>query len=1022
MLKRAGLTLALLIAALLLINTITLAIPPLTPDLKWKGRLVVEFNDKLGNVQVNETSGTALIGDPDLDALAYQYSVRHMEKLIPGSETPQDVSIRDLSSYYILEFPPEIDLRTIADSYAADPMIISAEPYQVYKYDYTPSDPYFSSQWAMTKVNASTAFNFTLGSPTVIVGVVDSGIDTAHADLRANLWVNPGEDLNHNGIIDITDWNGYDDDGNGYIDDFWGWNVWQGGNNVQDPPMSQNGGHGTHCSGDASARIDNGIGIASLGGKAKIMMARAGDGQYIYAGMQGISYVANNHANAISLSWGGSYSSSYEQSVITNAWNNGALIFAAAGNESSSSPHYPAAYTNVVAVAATNTGDQKSSYSNYGTWIDVCSPGDNILSTIPPSAYGNMSGTSMACPIAAGLGAMIKAVRPSYTNAQILQHIYNTCDNIYPQNPGYTNMLGHGRINAANAMTALFPVLGYTQQVFDDASGNNNGRPDPGETVNLRLTIQNTSTSVNATGVTVTLYCADPAITVQDSTSLFGDIPFGQSRNNSLDLLTFYVNSNAEPHEVTFRLTLHEQSSGLTQVSQIIQMVGQPYILLVDDDGGFSENYWYEVDLDSLGKAYDYWNVQTQGNVPLTSLQQHSLAIWHTSNTTSPLNATEQTAIQSYLNGGGHLFLTGENIDEQFAGQTFYTNVLHCTSVGTPGSFQLTGITGDPISNGTTLLLAGAGGAGNSQSPATITPQGTAERVYNYNTNGLCGGLRWNSGNTKLVYFSFCFEAASGISSTLRRVVLNNVISWMQPAGATWDVNISAINPPIVIPANGGSFQYNCNVHNLSTTPGAPYLWNKVKDGAGNWTTVFGPITRLLPGGANPSRVFTQTIAASVALGTCYYVSYLGPTPTTIADSSFFTFTKSTVADGGLWVSESKLYGDFFEEYNTPDVGAQHAAPLQPEQFELLGASPNPFNPTTNIRFNLPNVSSVTLTVYDINGRVVGVQHVEPLQSGAQELTFDGSHLSSGVYLYKLEASGSGTTPTTATGKMVLLK
>ncbi|MCX6641506.1 MAG: T9SS type A sorting domain-containing protein [bacterium] len=231
---------------------------------------------------------------------------------------------------------------------------------------------------------------------------------------------------------------------------------------------------------------------------------------------------------------------------------------------------------------------------------------------------------------------------------------------------------------------------------------------------------------------------------------------------------------------------------------------------------------------------------------------------------------------------------------------------------------------------------------------------------------------------------------------------------------ATVDLTITAVNPPIVIPVNGGTFQYNINVHNQGTSPQTFTVWNKIRS-ASTYYEVFGPVTRTLPGGANPTRTMIQNVAASIPAGVNYYISYIGAYPNVVLDSSYFTFTKTALSDGGAWVEESSCSGDFFEEYAA--VGAMHASPLQSENFVLLGAYPNPFNPTTTIRYELRAASCVTLEVFNVEGRVVGVQHVEPLQSGAHEITFDGSGLPSGVYLYKLEAGDY-----TATNKRVLMK
>jgi len=224
------------------------------------------------------------------------------------------------------------------------------------------------------------------------------------------------------------------------------------------------------------------------------------------------------------------------------------------------------------------------------------------------------------------------------------------------------------------------------------------------------------------------------------------------------------------------------------------------------------------------------------------------------------------------------------------------------------------------------------------------------------------------------------------------------------------DVNISHTGS-IVIPANGGSFQYNINIHNLGTIPVTLNLWNKLRDASNHFYLVFGPISRTLPGGANPSRVLSQNVAGTIPSGTLYFISYVGTYPGSIADSSFFTITKAATVDGGPWISESTVSGDLFSEFAEANEKATHASSLQ------ASISPNPFNPVTSIRFNLPEASQVTLEVFDVGGRAVVTQNVASLPAGSQSITFDGSDLPSGVYIYKLTTGDFN-----ASGKMVLLK
>jgi hypothetical protein len=549
----------------------------------------------------------------------------------------------------------------------------------------------------------------------------------------------------------------------------------------------------------------------------------------------------------------------------------------------------------------------------------------------------------------------------------------------------------------------------YVSHTLDD-NNNHDGRAEPGETAFLRVTLGNPAPYQPATNVVATLSTTDPTLTITTPTVNFPNIPNGGQGTNTTNPFVFAVSASAVPHYSS--LHLHVVANPLQTVydTDIPLTIGWPGIVLVDDDGGLNYDTWYQGDLDSLGLVNDVWHVQTQGSIPLVELQRYPRAVWHTSNTTNPLTADEQTTIQTYLSGGGHLFLTGENIDEQFVGQPFYTNVLHAASAGQAGSYQLTGVTGDPISNGTTLLLAGSGGAGNCQSPATITPQGTASTVYTYNINSLAGGLRWESGTNKLVYFAFCFEAASGMVSTNRRVVFQNIMNWLQPSAPpqNMEVNITPVSPPIVIPANGGSFPYNLNVHNLTTQSQTFAVWNKFRTPSGSYIAAIGPLTRTLPGGVNPTRVLNQNVAATIPSGTIYYISYIGTYPSTIQDSSFFTFTKSAMADGGPWISESNCTGDFLEEYAVATV---------PADFAMVGVYPNPFNPTTTLSFTLANAGTVQMSIYDVNGREVANLINGYREAGSHSVTFDASHLTSGVYVYRLTSGDQ-----VASGKMVLLK
>jgi hypothetical protein len=217
---------------------------------------------------------------------------------------------------------------------------------------------------------------------------------------------------------------------------------------------------------------------------------------------------------------------------------------------------------------------------------------------------------------------------------------------------------------------------------------------------------------------------------------------------------------------------------------------------------------------------------------------EYRKVIWHTSTADNPLTASEQSLIEYYLNHGGKLFLTGEDIDEQLAGTDFYVNVLHCSSAGPGANFQLTGVPGNPFTQGTTLFLAGGTGAGNSQSPSAVAPTGGAVLAYTYNNGGQGAGISWNNGTTGLAYFAFNFEAASGLAATTpRRVVLNNILNWFGtlspvvpekdrvPGPLTYDLKQNWPNP------------FNPSTVLSYDIRAASFVFLRVYDTSGRWVT-----------------------------------------------------------------------------------------------------------------------------------------------------------------------------------------
>ncbi|MBN1396302.1 MAG: S8 family serine peptidase [Pirellulales bacterium] len=283
----------------------------------------------------------------------------------------------------------------------------------------TPSDPYYNQLWGMETIDAPQAWNLSTGSSSVVVAVIDTGVDYTHVDLAANVWTNPGEIAG----------NGIDDDGNGFVDDVHGYDfINEDGN-----PMDDNG-HGTHVSGTIAAVANNGVGVAGVNWSGSVMALKFlnSDGSgYLSDAVRAINYATmmrtqyDVNVRVTNNSWGGGgYSTSMYNAI--QASNNADILFvAAAGNSSSDndlSPQYPANYScsNVISVAAISQNGQLASFSSYGaTTVDLAAPGVSILSTIPGNRYSYYSGTSMATPHVAGVAALAFSLNPNASAAQV---------------------------------------------------------------------------------------------------------------------------------------------------------------------------------------------------------------------------------------------------------------------------------------------------------------------------------------------------------------------------------------------------------------------------------------------------------------------------------------------------------------------------------------------------------------------------------------------------------------------------
>ena len=536
-----------------------------------------------------------------LSELSSVSGIDRIEPVFSGAKATTISGQRDLSGWQRISLKVPVDrINAIVSALKSFDGVIEAEPVYERKISTIPpliqdlDDPMMSDQWHLDAANVKSAWDYLEandlpagGDDSIVVAVIDSGVDYDHPDLSANMWVNTQE----------IPGNGVDDDNNGFIDDIHGVSVVSENFSHTGDPDDDNG-HGTHVAGIIASSGGNGLGGVGVAYNSKIMAIKAAQ----YSGVltttdiaEAIYYAIDNGADVINMSFGGYGRSQIEQDALAAAYSQAVLI-AAAGNDGNfnqpcpiGAPMYPAAHPWVVGVMAGTPWEGQmrlASFSNKecvnknGVEYEVLAPGTGVWSTLPDNSYSAWSGTSMAAPVVAGISALVRTKWPDksvYSSRFIMGQLVAT--NGDPRGKRGVDANAYKAIS-----TVPKPDLSYEEHwIFDpldnSASNDNDGRLDAGETIELALTIRNRwgrGDNVVATLSTPSgAASADPYVTFETDTVNYGAVGSFNKDDNGIiydeNLLVigvanpfvFSIDENTpNNHVVPFTLTI-EASNGL---------------------------------------------------------------------------------------------------------------------------------------------------------------------------------------------------------------------------------------------------------------------------------------------------------------------------------------------------------------------------------------------------------------------------------------------------------------------------
>ncbi len=974
-------------------------------------------------------------GVPELDAVLSKADILSRRPLFPlapysGSGLfKREQTDQGFDRIYILTYAAHSNIYRLIEEVVKTGTVEFAEPYYIFDLFYTPNDPQFGDQYALQQIQIEKAWDIARGDSTVAIAVCDAGVEWSHPDLAEMIWKNPGE-TGRDALDRDKRTNGIDDDGNGMIDDWRGWDLvgdpqsatawqnrqWTPDNNPaprQVQVSGYRGYHGTWVSGCATPHTDNGVGLAGPGFGTRILPVKCsadsiGTGSVV-AGYEGIRYAADLQAKVINCSFGGSINPSFVQGLqatIDYAYSKGSLVVAASGNDATHNdrtPVFPANLNHVLSVGATSSTDVPAGFSGYGVSVDVWAPGVNIATTQLGGNYvsNGVSGTSFSAPIVSGVAALLMSQRPDWTPDQIAMQLRVTGDKIATGNP-----LRYRRLNAFRALslnqelTANDPnnlpgvgLVSYT--ITGEGNAVLNGAEDQ-VTVKLRLrnylaptknlvveAFENeelyTTEAVNV-GVMGTL--EEKEIEVTAKVDPQGDVIYSEG---DLQLILRLRDGDYEDFitvMIPIELPGWRGQFDAVALNGTLQYMGTGIVATSTQSAWAVSNVQVGqstfIPVFSRNPNGNQWSGLQQINVNGTGLQSALYALTARNNVeawagSGPTNG--QAIVYHTVNGGGSW--TGTSV----ANITPFVNGLHFWD-------QNDGILfGDPRNGIWGIGLTTNGGT-------TWNPLPTPQQALNSTEVG------WSSGFA-------VYGKSAWFGTNLSRIwrSTDRGQSWTaHPTPSENSFGIAFANE------SDGLASFRTRQGNLGSNAIA---WTQ--DGGVTWTEGTLPFT-----GAEPQGVAAVPGTNRFFLGTqrgVFQTTDFGNTWDQMAMPlyNFQGLLLSAQADpetGEIGAYGSNVFSQFmvYRELPAPDTSTTSVHSVSAVQSSaaatLHESTPNPTHSHTTVRFDLHQPGLVRLAIYDASGREQLLVRQGRMEPNSYQATFNAAELSSGTYFLILEVDG----------------